>query len=197
MYTLHGKTRSTQNVRFPHQSIYAQRMLPVGSPHTWQPFTSHRQIWMDPTAPQKKGSWYNSQHADWPIRMFIPSFSPKPTNEAVDLSQASVDDKLLGSLDPYHQHMIGTFNTCSRGPTHRSLTDPDGGYNLAGAGLPKPLPDLSNWRSYTFHLMAPHGFRLSLQIFPTEIKREQTINLVSGTSPLDFYHSLSSKHNMS
>jgi hypothetical protein len=40
------------------------------------------------------------------------------------------------ALDPYHQHVIGTFNTCSREPTHRSLTDIGGGYNLGGVGLP-------------------------------------------------------------
>jgi hypothetical protein len=34
-----------------------------------------------------------------------------PTNEAVGLSQASVDDKLLGLLGPYHQHAIGMLNT--------------------------------------------------------------------------------------
>jgi hypothetical protein len=28
-----------------------------------------------------------------------------------------------------YQHAIGTFNTCSWGPTHRSLTDTGGGYN--------------------------------------------------------------------
>jgi hypothetical protein len=28
------------------------------------------------------------------------------------------------------------FNTCSWGPTERSLTDTGGGYNLEGAGLP-------------------------------------------------------------
>jgi hypothetical protein len=30
---------------------------------------------------------------------------------------------------PIYQHTIGTFNTCSRGPIHRSLTDTGGGYN--------------------------------------------------------------------
>jgi hypothetical protein len=29
----------------------------------------------------------------------------------------------VGLLDPYHQHLISTFNTCSQGPTHRFLTD--------------------------------------------------------------------------
>jgi hypothetical protein len=43
-------------------------------------------------------------------------------------------------LGPYHQHAIGTFNTCSRGPTHRSLTDTGRGYNLGGAGLPHTTP---------------------------------------------------------
>jgi hypothetical protein len=35
-----------------------------------------------------------------------------------------------------YQHAIGTFNTCSRGLTHRFLTDTSGGYNLGGAGFP-------------------------------------------------------------
>jgi hypothetical protein len=35
-----------------------------------------------------------------------------------------------------YQHAISTFNTCSRGPTHRSLTNTGGGYNLWGTGLP-------------------------------------------------------------
>jgi hypothetical protein len=59
-----------------------------------------------------------------------------------------------------------------------------------------PLPDLPNRRSYTFHLMTPPDLRLSIQTISTEIKREQTLNLMSEISPLDFYHSLSSKHSM-
>jgi hypothetical protein len=30
-----------------------------GQSRTWQPLTIHRQIWMDPTAPVKKGSRHN------------------------------------------------------------------------------------------------------------------------------------------
>jgi hypothetical protein len=149
---------------------------------------------MDPTAPEKKGSRHNPHNVVWPICGSVHSFSHKPTNEAVDLSHAFVDDKLLGLLEPYHQHAIGTFNTCSRGPTHRSLIDIGGGYNFVGAGLPTPLHDFPNWWSYTFYLMAPPGLRLSIQTFPTEIKREQILNLTSGTSPLDFYRSLQYKH---
>jgi hypothetical protein len=81
------------------------------------------------TAPEKKGSWSNPHHAGWPIHRSIPSFSPRIVKEAVGKSQASVDGRLLGLSGLYHRHVIGTFNTCSRGPTHRSLTDTGRGYN--------------------------------------------------------------------
>jgi hypothetical protein len=51
------------------------------------------------------------------------------------VSQAPNDDQLLGLPGTYHRHAIGTFNTCSWGPTERSLTDLGEGYNLGGAGL--------------------------------------------------------------
>jgi hypothetical protein len=38
-----GKTRYTWHICFPHQSMYTPRMLPAGSPRTWQPFASHKQ----------------------------------------------------------------------------------------------------------------------------------------------------------
>jgi hypothetical protein len=44
----------------------------------------------------------------------------------------------------YHQYAIGTFNTCSRGPTHRSLTDTGRVYSLGGANFPHTTPDLPN-----------------------------------------------------
>jgi hypothetical protein len=136
MYTLQGKTRPTRHVRFPHQSMYARRTLPAGGPRTWQPFVRRRQIWTDPTAPEKKGSRHNPQHIGWPINGSIPSFSPEPANEAGGVRQAPDGDQLLGLPGPYHRHTISTFNTCSRGPTHRFLTDTGGGYNLGDAGFP-------------------------------------------------------------
>jgi hypothetical protein len=51
------------------------------------------------------------------------------TIEVVGLRQASVDNGLLGLPGTYHQHAIGTFNTCSQELTHRSLTDTGGDYN--------------------------------------------------------------------
>jgi hypothetical protein len=46
----------------------------------------------------------------------------------------------IGLLGPYHQDMISMFNTCSWGPTHRSLTETGGRYNLGGASYPHPSP---------------------------------------------------------
>jgi hypothetical protein len=88
------------------------------------------------TALEKKGSQPNPQHDGWPIHGSIPSFSHKTTIEAVGIKPPSVDGSLLGLPGPYFWHAIGTFNTFSRGPTHRSLTDTNRGYNLKGVGFP-------------------------------------------------------------
>jgi hypothetical protein len=116
---------------------------------------------MDPTTPEKKGSQYNPQHGGWPICGSVSSVSPKPTNEAVDLSQASIDVKLLGLLGPYHHHVIGTFNTCSRGPTHRSLTDTGGGYNFGGAGFLHTTSRPSQPVISPFHLRVSPGLQFN------------------------------------
>jgi hypothetical protein len=76
-------------------------------------------------------------------------------------SQAPVGDPLLGLPDPYHRHAIGTFNICSRGLTHRSLTDTGEGYNLGGAKLSHTTPRPSQPVVPTFHLRAPSGLQFS------------------------------------
>jgi hypothetical protein len=136
---------------------------------------------MDPTAPKKNGSWHNPQHAGWPIHGSMPSFSPKPTNEVVDLSQTSIDDKLLDLLDTYHQHAIGMFNNCSRGPTHRYLTDTGGGYCLGGVGFSHTTLWPSKPTVFPFHLRAPHDLRLSINSSPSELRGDLSLNLVSGS----------------
>jgi hypothetical protein len=60
----------------------------------------------------------------------------------------------ISLLGPYHQHVISTFNTCSWGLTHRSLTDIGGGYNLGGVGLPHHTPRPSQ---PTFLCFPPKG----------------------------------------
>jgi hypothetical protein len=64
------------------------------------------------------------------------------TKEVVGLSQASVDSKLLDLPDPYLWHAISTFNTYTRGPTHRSLTDTVRSYNHLRAPPDLRLPNL-------------------------------------------------------
>jgi hypothetical protein len=71
----------------------------------------------------------------WVARGTRLSFSPNTTIEVVHLSQAPIDGRLLDLLCSYHQHVISTFNTCSRGPTHRSWTDTGRCYNLGDARL--------------------------------------------------------------
>jgi hypothetical protein len=140
MYTMQGKTRPTRHVHFPRQSTYTQRTLPAVSPRTWQPFIQSSVDLNRPTAPEKKGSRHNPQHTGRLIRRTVPNFSPTTTNGTVGKSQASVDNRLLGLPGPYHWDVIGMFNTCSRVPTPRSLTDTGGGYNLGGADFSNTTP---------------------------------------------------------
>jgi hypothetical protein len=145
----------------------------------------------------KKGSRHNRQHVYWPIRGSVPSLSPKSTNEEIDLSQASVDDNLLGLLSPYHQQAIGTFNTCSWEPTHRSLTDTGGGYNLGGADFPHTTPQFSQPVVSPFHLRAPPDLRLSIQQLSIELEKKTNPKSREWEPPLNFYHNLTSKRNTS
>jgi hypothetical protein len=77
------------------------------------------------------------------------------------ISQAPIGDPLLGLSGPYHRHAIGMFNTCSRGPTHQSLINIGGGYNLGGAGLPHTTPRPSQPAISTFHLRASPGLQFN------------------------------------
>jgi hypothetical protein len=122
---------------------------------------SCRQIWTDPTAPERKCSRHKPHHTGRLIHGSVPSFSPKPTNEVVGLSQASVEDKLLGLLGPYHQHAIGSFNTCSWEPTHRSLIDIGGAYSREGVGFPHTTPGPSQPTVSPFHRGAPPGLQFN------------------------------------
>jgi hypothetical protein len=81
------------------------------------------------------------------------------------------------ALDTVHN----TFNTCSRGPTHRSLTDTGGCYSLGGADFPHTTPRPSQPAVSTFHLRAPPDLRLSIKSLPSKLTGDQTLNLVSGS----------------
>jgi hypothetical protein len=60
---------------------------------------------------------------------------------------------------PTYQYAVGTFNTCSRGLTHRSLTDTGGGYNLGGDDFPHHTPQPSQSVVSALHLRAPPGLQ--------------------------------------
>jgi hypothetical protein len=109
------------------------------STHSNFPY-GHQQIWTYPLHPRKKtpDTIHNTPPTDRSTGR--PSFSPTTAHGAVGKSQTSVDIRLLGLSDLYHWHAIDTFNTCSRGSTHRSLTDTGGGYNLESSGLPHTTP---------------------------------------------------------
>jgi hypothetical protein len=150
MYTLQGKTRPTWHVRFPRQSMYAQRTLPVGSPRTWQPSMSHQQSWPGPLLPRKGApDTIHNTPADWFVGPYLVSLPSQPMKQWGQ-NQASTDGRLLGLLGRYHQYAIGMFNTCSRGPTHRSLTDTGRGTTLEVLMFHIPLPDLPNQLSLLF-----------------------------------------------
>jgi hypothetical protein len=99
----------------------------------------------------------------------------------------------ISLLGPYLKHVISTFNTCSRGLTHRSLINTGGCYNLGDAGLPHHTPHPSQPMILRFPLRALSDLRLTIQPLPTGLKGSNP-NLPSETPPLDFYRSLSSKH---
>jgi hypothetical protein len=75
----------------------------------------------------------------WVIHGTRLNFSPNTAIKIVRLSQTSIDNRLLGLPGPYHRHAIDTFNTCSRVPTPRSLTDTGGGYHIEDVGIATAL----------------------------------------------------------
>jgi hypothetical protein len=87
----------------------------------------------------RKSAPDSTSQPDWVAHETCLSFSPKTAIEAVGLSQASVDNRWLGLPGPYHWHAIGTFNTCSRVPTPRFLTDTCGGYHIENLRIAKAL----------------------------------------------------------
>jgi hypothetical protein len=70
------------------------------------------------TAPEKKGSRHNLQHAGRLTRGFVPIFSPEPTNEAVGAKSSIYRPqatRLTGSISPacdrYIQYLLAGANT--------------------------------------------------------------------------------------
>jgi hypothetical protein len=155
MYTLQGKTRPTRHIRFPLQSTHTRYTLSAGSLRMWQPFTGSHEVETGPYTQRK--SW--QPKTDWPSRRLR---WPHSSSHAIALElgrevSAQWSHNYISLLGPYHQHAIGTFNTCSRGPTEWSLIDIGWDYNLGDAGLPHTHPPSFPISCLHFPLMAPSG----------------------------------------
>jgi hypothetical protein len=89
---------------------------------------SHQQIWTDPLLLRRRAP--NPTHStptDRSVGSYLASLPEQPKKQWGKVKLLLT--KLLGLPSPYHRHDIGTFNTCSQVPTHRSLIDKGGGYN--------------------------------------------------------------------
>jgi hypothetical protein len=135
-----GKTWYTWHACFSRQSTYATRTLLAGCPRMWQPFTLTQQSWTDSLLSRKSAPNSNSQ-PNWVASGTRFSFSPKHNHWSSALKPNIYwRTSYIGLLGSYHQHVISTFNTYSRGPTHWSITNIDGRYNLGDVGLPHHTP---------------------------------------------------------
>jgi hypothetical protein len=146
MYTLQGKTRPTRHMFY----MLSSRMVQDHTYLTWSTYSdlshSHQQSWAGPLLSRKRASdTIHSTLADRSTGPYPVSLLSQPMKQW-EQSQASVDDRYSAYWAYKHQHVIGTLNTYSRGPTHQSLTDAGGGYTLKDADL--PLLELSDWRSH-------------------------------------------------
>jgi hypothetical protein len=133
MYTLQGKTQPTRfsrSVRVWSMTIRISHSPHIATFHTV--VNRFEQIHCIPEEGLPTQSTAR-RHSDPRVRTQLLSHN---SQRAVGKNQAPVDNRLLGLPGPYHRHTIGTFNTCSRGPTEWSLINTDGGYNLEGASLP-------------------------------------------------------------
>jgi hypothetical protein len=124
------------------------------------------------------------------------SFSPKIAIEVVGLSQTPMDDPLLGLQGLYHRHTIGTFNTCSWVPTHRSLTDTGGGYHIQNLRISTTLSPLFPFEGSIDPPNGPARSHIIQTIFTKLIGEGISPKSREWEPPLDFYHNLPSKHSI-
>jgi hypothetical protein len=175
MYTLQGKTQPTHHTL----STLSPRMV---HDHTYLPWSiysnlsySPQQIWTNPLHPRRRAP--DTIHSTTAIRSAGPYLASLPQQPKSSGEKSTpVGNWLLGLSGPYHRHAIGTFNTCSQGPTERSLIDTGGGYNLGGAGLPHINSPTFPISCPHFPLMAPPGLHFN-HIFVTDQSVEILNNL--------------------
>ncbi len=159
-------------------SINTTRTIPTKSPYVttfhWLPRSRNKPLHPEEVLATKDRL---AQPSSWVASFLLPCDSP-----AVGERGFSPTVTQLHQLTrPIYQHAIGTFNACSRGPTHRFLIDTGGGYNLGGADFPHTTRWPFQPTVSTFHLRAPPDLRLNNPTLPKDLERGQTLNLVSGS----------------
>jgi hypothetical protein len=151
---------------------------------------------MNPTAPEKKSSRHNPQHAGWLIRRSPTQFLSQNNHWSSNDSQTSVDNKLhqfTGPITPacdrYVQYLLARDNLLC-------LIDIGGCYNHGGVNLSHHTPRPSQLMVLRF---PPKGPAQSQVNNPTLFQLNQdVINPKSHEwdLPVDFYLKLPSKHSI-
>jgi hypothetical protein len=149
MYTLQGKTRPTCHTLF----MFGSRMALDHMYITWSTYSnlsrSHHSdgqshYFQEKGLPtQSTTRWLTDLQV---CTQFLSCVSHWSSEGRVTLCWCQTT-MLTGLI---YRHAIGTFNTCSREPTHRSLTDTAGATTLEVLTFHIPLPDLPNQRSPLF-----------------------------------------------
>jgi hypothetical protein len=117
----------------------------------------------------------------WPLPWVTSFFLPHNSLGVGERGFDQVVTQLHQLTGTIYQHVIDTFNACSWGPTHWSLTDTGGSYNLRGVSFPHTTPRPSQPMVFTFHLRVPPSLRLSIQQILQLNQEDQTLNLTSRT----------------
>jgi hypothetical protein len=161
MYTLQGKTQPTRHTLStldPHMALDYMYL-------TWSTYSNLS--WVTdrfgrvPLLTRNRDSWLHCKHVGWPIYGSPPNFSPPHNQWSSRLKPSFYWWQTTRLTGPIYQHAIDMFNTYLRGPTHRSLTDTGGGYNLGGGSFPHTTPRPSQSTISIFYLRALPGLRLS------------------------------------
>jgi hypothetical protein len=189
-----GETWYTWHIRFLRRSTYATHMLFVGSLRMWQPFTLTQQSWMRPTIPEKKApdtipSTPTYRSAGPPL-----NFSPLIAIEVV----MKIKHLLTNKLHPFTRHIslecdqYVQYLLMGANPSvlirHSQGLPP--WISWLATSLTPPLPTDDS----LFFPKGPVRSQVNNLTITTWTKERSNPNLISGTPPLDFYHSLSSKH---
>jgi hypothetical protein len=154
MYTQQGKTRLTHHTL----STFGPRMTLDHTYLMWSTYSNllwiHQQICTDPLPPRRRAP--NTMHNStsiWSAGPYLASLPQQPMGQWEKTSfYWQPGNKLIRPISP---HVIGTFNTCSCGLTHQSLTDTGVGYSLRGVDFSHITPWPSQPTVSPFQLWGP------------------------------------------